>query len=231
MKKYLLLAIPLLFVGTSFRNIDTSAIQAGETEKIEDAITVLKEINSIAEKRIPPALMKQAEGIIIVPNVIKAGFILGGNHGKGIAMVRQDNGEWSLPSFITISGGSVGFQAGVKSTDVILVFKRKTTLYEMEKNDFTLGADASIAAGPVGRTASASTDVKFEAEILSYSRSRGIFAGVSFEGSVLQVNKKANDSFYFQPDVTTYDIYNNNVEYSDKESIEKLKSALDGVSA
>lgn len=231
MKLFLILSLPLLFISTSFRSAPASLMADSESEKIENAITVLQEINSIAEKRIPPALLNQAEGIVIVPNVIKAGFVVGGNHGKGIAMVKQENGEWSLPSFLTISGGSVGFQAGVKSTDVILIFKRKSTLYEMQKSDFTLGADASVAAGPVGRTASASTNVKFEAEILSYSRSRGIFAGVSLEGSVLKVNEKSNDTFYFKQGVTPDDIFNNNVEVSDAEVIEKLRSTLDQVSA
>ena len=225
-----MLIIAILVLNTGFIVNPEAMMKDDESEKIEDAITVLKEINEISEKSIPPSLLKQAEGIVIIPNVIKAGFVIAGNHGKGIAMVREADSTWSLPAFVNISGGSVGFQAGVKATDVILIFKRKQTLYEMQKSDFTLGADASVAAGPVGRTASASTNYKFEAEILSYSRSRGVFAGVSFEGSVLDVNNKANETFYFKPDISVDDIYNKNVEEYPTEVIEKLMSTLDGIS-
>lgn len=229
MKIMSMLIIATLALHTGFILNPEAVLKDDETKKIEDAITVLKEINEIAEQRIPPALMKQAEGIVIIPNVIKAGFVIAGNHGKGIAMVKEEDGTWSLPAFVNISGGSVGFQAGVKATDVILIFKRKQTLYELQNSDFTLGADASVAAGPVGRTASASTNIKFEAEILSYSRSRGVFAGVSFEGSVLNVNNKSNETFYWKPEVSVDDIYHKNVEEYPAGIIEKLRSALDGV--
>lgn len=218
-----------LVLNTGFVMNPEAMLKNDEAKKIEDAITVLKEINEISEQRIPPALMKQAEGIVIIPGVIKAGFVVAGNHGKGIALVKQEDGTWSLPAFVNISGGSVGFQAGVKATDVILIFKRKQSLYEMQKSDFTLGADASVAAGPVGRTASASTNIKFEAEILSYSRSRGVFAGVSFEGSVLDINEKSNASFYWKPDVTVDEIYHDEVGEYSTEVVEKLKATLDGI--
>lgn len=229
MKIISMLIIATLVLHTGFIMNPEALMKDDEAAKIEDAITVLKEINEISEHRIPPALLKQAEGIVIIPNVIKAGFVIAGNHGKGIAMVREEDGTWSLPAFVNISGGSVGFQAGVKATDVILIFKRKQTLYELQNSDFTLGADASIAAGPVGRTASASTNITFEAEILSYSRSRGVFAGVSFEGSVLDVNNKSNETFYWKSGITVDDIYHNNVEEYPAEVIEKLMSTLDGV--
>jgi lipid-binding SYLF domain-containing protein len=229
MKIISILMIATLALNTGFTVNPEAMLKDDESRKIEDAITVLQEINEIAEQRIPPALLKQAEGIVIIPSVIKAGFVVAGNRGKGIAMVREEDGTWSLPAFVNITGGSVGFQAGVKATDVILMFKRKQTLYEMQNRDFTLGADASIAAGPVGRTASASTNIKFEAEILSYSRSRGVFAGVSFEGSVLDVNDKANETFYWKQGVTVDDIYHKNVEEYPAEVVEKLMSTLDGV--
>jgi SH3 domain-containing YSC84-like protein 1 len=229
MKLISILILSTLMLNTGFTVNPEAIMKDDESKKIEDAINVLEEINEISEQRIPPALLKQAEGIVIIPSVIKAGFVVAGNHGKGIAMVREEDGTWSLPAFVNITGGSVGFQVGVKATDVILIFKRKQSLYELQNSDFTLGADASIAAGPVGRTASASTNIKFEAEILSYSRSRGVFAGVSFEGSVLDVNNKSNETFYWKTDVSVDDIYNNNVEEYPTEVIEKLRSTLDGV--
>ncbi len=230
MKIIPLFIIAILLINTGFVTPPPTRLQDDETEKIEDAITVLKEINEISEQQIPPSLLKQAEGIVIIPNVIKAGFVVAGNHGKGISMVREDDGSWSLPAFVNISGGSVGFQVGVKATDVILIFKRKKSLFELQNSDFTLGADASVAAGPVGRTASASTNIKFEAEILSYSRSRGVFAGVSFEGSVLDVYEKANKNFYQNEEVTVEDIYSYKVENYPAEVVEKLMSTLDGIS-
>lgn len=229
MKSISIFILSIFVLSTGFTVNPEAIMKDDEAKKIEDAINVLEEINEISEERIPPALLKQAEGIVIIPSVIKAGFVVAGNHGKGIAMVREEDGTWSLPAFVNITGGSVGFQVGVKATDVILIFKRKQSLYELQNSDFTLGADASIAAGPVGRTASASTNIKFEAEILSYSRSRGVFAGVSFEGSVLDVNNKSNETFYWKSGVSVDDIYHNNVEEYPAEVIEKLRSTLDGI--
>jgi lipid-binding SYLF domain-containing protein len=164
--------------------------------KIDDAVEVLDQTLSIPERGIPPALLGNAEGIAIIPGVIKAGFILGGRYGKGILVVRQKDGSWSNPVFITVAGGSIGWQIGVESIDIILVFKSSRSVEGIMKGKFTLGADASVAAGPVGRQASASTDILLKSEIYSYSRSRGLFAGLALDGAGIQINHDANEAFY-----------------------------------
>jgi lipid-binding SYLF domain-containing protein len=143
-------------------------------------------------------LLADAEAIAVIPNVIKAGLVVGGRHGKGLLAVRQRDGVWSNPSYVSLSGGSVGFQAGVQATDVVLVFRTRRGVDNVVNGKFTLGADAAVAAGPVGRTASAATDAQLRAEIYSYSRSRGLFAGVALDGAVLSIDHDANELTYGQ---------------------------------
>ncbi|PLX98834.1 MAG: hypothetical protein C0623_11190 [Desulfuromonas sp.] len=150
----------------------------------------------IPEKGIPPTLLANAEAIAIIPNVIKAGVVIAGRFGRGVLLVRNESGEWGHPIFITIGGGSLGFQIGAQATDVILVFKNRRGTDKIFRGKMTLGADAAAAAGPVGRRAEASTDETFRAGILSYSRSRGLFAGVSLIGSVLSIDDDWNRGFY-----------------------------------
>ena len=164
--------------------------------KIDDSVEVLEQTVSIPESGIPPVLLQNASGIAIIPGVIKAGFILGGRYGRGILVVRENDGSWSNPVFISITGGSIGWQIGVESIDIILVFKSSRSIEGIMKGKFTLGADASVAAGPVGRQASASTDILLKSEIYSYSRSRGLFAGLALDGAGIQVNHDANEDFY-----------------------------------
>lgn len=177
--------------------------------KVNDAIDVLDEIMAIPEKGIPPSLLNNAEGIAIIPGVIKAGFIVGGRHGKGILVVHNKNGEWSNPTFVSFTGGSIGWQIGAQSADIILVFRTKRSVDNLMKGKFTLGVDASIAVGPVGRQVEAGTDIELKAEIVSYSRSRGLFAGFSVEGASLQIDDEANWAFYNRGGVSTRDIFEN----------------------
>lgn len=128
--------------------------------------------------------------------MINAGFVVGGKRGRGVAMARNENGDWSEPVFVTITGGSVGFQIGLQAVDLVLVFKSRESIEEAAQGTFTLGADASATAGPVGRSASASTDYKFDAEVYSYSRSKGLFAGISLQGSSINPDKRSNKAFY-----------------------------------
>jgi len=189
------LSIMVAVVAVIF--FSSARIGAGdESSKINDAIEVFEQVMSIPEKGIPPALLNNAHGIAIIPGVIKAGFIIGGRHGTGVVVVRNREGGWSNPSFISITGGSVGWQIGAQSTDIILVFKSRKGIDNMMKGKFTLGADAAVAAGPVGRQAEAATDIQLKAEIYSYSRSRGLFAGISIEGASLQIDDDANAAFY-----------------------------------
>jgi len=167
-----------------------------ETQRAENAVRVLKEVMMAPDKRIPADLISSAYAIAVIPDVIKAGFVIGGRHGLGIVSVKTSDGTWSNPSFISMTGGSIGFQAGVSSTDVILVFRSERGVDSIIHGKFTLGADASVAAGPVGRTAQASTDAQLKAEIYSYSRSRGLFAGAALDGSVIAIDNDANQSVY-----------------------------------
>ncbi len=179
--------------------VATSALaRAGEEEvkRAENAVRVLGEIMQAPDKAVPRDLLQSAHAIAVIPDVIKAGFVIGGRRGEGLISVKSPDGTWSNPSFVNLTGGSVGFQAGVSSTDVVLVFRTQRGVDSIVHGKFTLGADASAAAGPVGRTAQASTDAQLKAEIYSYSRARGLFAGVALDGSVLSIDNKGNQAVY-----------------------------------
>ncbi len=171
--------------------------QASELDiRVDTATQLLQDLKSMPENAIPPALLSRAYAVAVIPSVIKAGFVLGGTYGKGIIVARRADGQWSNPAFVRLTQGSIGFQAGVESTDLILVFKSQRALDGLSNGKITLGGDASIAAGPVGRQATASTDLQMQSEIYSYARSRGFFAGVSLQGGVLGMDHKANGAFY-----------------------------------
>jgi lipid-binding SYLF domain-containing protein len=191
-----LLTIVGFLCGTAGLTCPTQA-QTTEEQTMQAAASVLDEIMAIPAKGIPSALLAEAEGVAIIPNVIKGGFIVGARYGNGVLVVKE-NGFWRAPVFITLTGGNVGWQAGVQATDIVLVFKTQKSIQGILSGTFTLGVDAAAAAGPVGRQASAATDAGLKSEIYSYSRSRGIFAGVSFDGSALTVNQFANAAYYQQ---------------------------------
>lgn len=174
----------------------TAMASEAELKRAENAVRVLKEIMQAPDKAVPRDLLQSAHAIVVVPDVIKAGFVIGGRRGEGLMSVKTRDGTWSNPSFVNLTGGSVGFQAGVSSTDVILVFRTQRGVDSIVHGKFTLGADASAAAGPVGRTAQASTDAQLKAEIYSYSRTRGLFAGVALDGSVLSIDNDGNQGIY-----------------------------------
>jgi len=167
-----------------------------EDERAANAVKVLDEIMRMPEQAIPGKLLEQAHAVAVIPNVVKAGLVVGGRHGKGLISVRRSDGTWSHPSYIRLTGASVGFQAGVQSTDVVLVFRTPRGVDSIVHGKFTLGADAAVAAGPVGRTAELSTDGQLKAEIYSYSRARGLFAGVALDGAVLGIDHDANEAVY-----------------------------------
>lgn len=198
-KKSSILFIPIfslmLALGLVYGTQETEASNQAEIERVEEAIEAIKEIMEIPEEGIPEALLGRAYGVAILPGVIKAAYGIGGQYGKGILMVQEKN-EWSNPSFISITGGSIGWQIGVQKADIILVFKSRKSIDNITEGKFTLGVDASIAAGPVGRKAEASTDIELEAEIYSYSQSKGLFAGISIKGASIQIDYEANASFY-----------------------------------
>ncbi len=188
-------ALALLMVGLCLPATRAEA-QQREDATVASASGVLNEVMAIPGKKIPEWLLKDAQGLVIIPNMVKGGFVVGIRFGRGVVMVRDAQGTWQLPQFVTMTGGSVGFQAGVQATDVVLVFKTQQSVQGLLRGKFTIGADAAAAAGPVGRQAAAATDGLLKAEIYSYSRSRGLFAGVSLDGSVLEVDPMSNAAFY-----------------------------------
>ena len=188
----------LLALAFVFLSATTLTAHAGEEENklADNSVRVLKEIMMAPDKSIPKDLLQNAHAIAVIPDVIKAGFVVGGRHGDGLISVKTRDGTWSNPSFVSLTGGSVGFQAGVSSTDVVLVFRTQRGVDSIVNGKFTLGADASAAAGPVGRSATASTDAQLKAEIYSCSRSRGLFAGAALDGSAITIDNDANQAVY-----------------------------------
>ncbi len=189
----LLLSLPLVIAGIC---VSPCQGQLREDAAVRASAGVLDEIMAVQLKAIPRSLLADAEAIAVVPNVVKGSFVVGVRHGKGVVCVRDESGGWRPPQFVTLTGGSVGFQVGVQATDVILVFKTRKSVEGLLSGKFTIGADAAAAAGPVGRNAAAATDAALQAEIYSYSRSRGLFAGVALDGSVLEIDKSANTLYY-----------------------------------
>jgi lipid-binding SYLF domain-containing protein len=184
-----------LFLFLAFPSASTMAATE-ETKRVESATEVLSKVMEIPESAIPPVLLADAHGIAVIPGVIKVGLVVGGQYGRGVLVVRGKGGAWSNPVFITLMSGSIGWQIGAESTDFVLVFKSPRSIEGIMKGKYTLGADAAVAAGPVGRLAKAATDIELKAEIYSYSRSRGLFAGISLEGSSLQIDDKSTAAYY-----------------------------------
>ena len=178
-----------LFATTAFAG-------SKEDERARNAVRVLTDFQAIPESAIPDKLLDEARAIVIVPDTIKAGLVVGGRRGHGVLSVKNPDGTWSNPSFITLTGGSVGFQVGVQSADIVLVFRSDRGLESIVNGKFTLGADAGVAAGPMGRNASTATDGELKAEIWSWSRARGLFAGVALDGAVLSIDDAANEAVY-----------------------------------
>ncbi|PYF74411.1 lipid-binding SYLF domain-containing protein [Pedobacter nutrimenti] len=214
----------LLFFAALFMAFSVSA-QSSEEKKIGDATVVLSDFAKMKES-IPAELLEVTQGIIIVPKLINAGFVVGGKRGKGVAMVKKADGSWSNPVFVTMTGGSIGFQIGVQAVDLVLVFKHSNSLTDIKKSSFTLGGDLSVAAGPVGRNSTASTDYKLDAEVYSYSRSKGLFAGISLNGAALAIDEKANKELYGKT-MTANEIFN--APNSSSAVIKELKSTLSGM--
>jgi lipid-binding SYLF domain-containing protein len=170
--------------------------QSWQEQAVAQSKQLLDETMARALSRIPQAMLTDAHGVALIPNVVKGGFIVGARFGRGVLMIREPNGSWHAPVFITLTGGNVGWQAGVQSSDIILVFKSPRSIQGVLNGKVTLGADMAAAAGPVGRQGGVATDGQLRAEIYTYSRSRGLFAGVAIDGSVLQVDRIATGNYY-----------------------------------
>lgn len=208
-------ALSALFVGLALTLTTHVYAQARQQGKLLVATQVLEEIRASRDSAIPDRLLDRAYGIVVVPNVTKLAFIGGGKWGKGVMVVRDKDGRFTSPIFVNLAGASVGWQWGGSSTDIVLVFTTRAGIEGITGGKLTLGADAAVAAGPVGRAASAATDQNFAAEVYSYSRSRGLFAGVALDGTSISVDRKANAQFYKKPGVVASEIINGTVSSDD----------------
>jgi lipid-binding SYLF domain-containing protein len=195
----------------------TASAAPRDRATVDDAIDVLDDMIAAREFKLPPALLRDAHAVIIAPDVVKGGFLAAARHGHGVLLIRNKDG-WTNPIFITITGGSFGFQVGLQATDVFLVIRNPKSLDRILRGNgkLTLGADAAVAAGPIGKQLSAATDAQMRAEILSYSHSRGIFAGVALDGDTLRIDWPANDRFYAKRGLTVADIVGSKVTAPEK---------------
>jgi lipid-binding SYLF domain-containing protein len=192
MLKHLMIFSALVLAATQ---VAAASDREDDVVRTQRAAQVFKEVMDTPDRGIPHDLLDKAKCVAIIPGDKKFAFIFGGSYGRGVATCRTANG-WSAPMFIAIEGGSVGYQIGGSSTDIIMLFMNDHALGSLLGDKFKLGADASVAAGPVGRNATAGTDLRLNAEILSYSRSKGIFAGVSLDGAVVQADKSGDRALY-----------------------------------
>jgi len=196
------LVLSVAFIGAcalvaSAQSQPQSQPQSDEAERITKAGVVLDEIMAARDSSIPTSILSTAEAIVVFPSTLKGAFIVGAQRGRGIISVRdRAKGGWSNPAFLTITGGSVGLQIGGQELDIVLVVRNRRGIENLLKNQFEVGGEASAAAGPVGRDTSASTDIQMRAEMLSYSRSRGLFAGVSLRGASIRQDQDANQKFW-----------------------------------
>jgi lipid-binding SYLF domain-containing protein len=194
MKKFLFLAL-IVAVSSLPLAADEPARESKAADRAQAAADVLNEIQAAPDKGIPQEVLGSAECVAVVPSMLKGGFIVGAQHGRGLASCRTPKG-WSAPAFFVVTGGSVGFQIGGQAADLVLLIMNKDGMKHLLSSEFALGADASVAAGPVGRHAEGDTDWKLRAEVLTYSRARGLFAGVSLNGAVVKQDKDSTREFY-----------------------------------
>jgi lipid-binding SYLF domain-containing protein len=191
-----------LFVLTLFLSLSALVFGAEEpakeskaTDRVEAAAQVLNEIQSAPDSGVPEEILGRSECVAVVPSMLKGGFMVGGKYGRGVASCRTPKG-WSTPAFFMVTGGSFGFQIGGQAVDLVMLIMNNEGMQHLLSSKFALGADASVAAGPVGRHAEGNTDWKMRAQVLTYSRARGIFAGVSLNGAVVKQDKNSTREFY-----------------------------------
>jgi lipid-binding SYLF domain-containing protein len=200
---FLGIVLGICLLGTAMA--DTSR----QDERLAKATQVLNEMQSSRDQNVPAWMLERAYGVVIVPDVIKVGLGLGGRRGNGVLVIRHPNGQWSNPVFVSLTGGSFGLQMGVQSADVMLVFTSRESIEGIVGGKVTLGADASVAAGPVGRQTAAGTDIGFTAQVYSYSRTKGLFAGIALDGSAVTIDKRSNAAYYNRQDVLASEIIAN----------------------
>ncbi len=189
----LTLGLIVLFAGS------LKAKPADEIQRVQDSMAVLHDLTGTPDHSIPRHLLDRSEAIVVIPSLVKGGFVIGAKHGRGVMSSRVGAKGFSAPAFVTMSGGSIGWQIGVESVDLVLLVMNRQGVSDLLDDKFTVGGNASVAAGPVGRGADAATDAKLSSQILAYSRAAGLFAGASFEGAALRGDKDAIESFYGHP--------------------------------
>jgi len=199
--------------------------QSAAVERVEKVADVIMALMDNPDAEIPESLLRKAAAIAVFPGVIKAAYGIGGQYGEGIVMVRQGGVRWSDPFFVTLVGGSVGWQIGVQKADIVLVFMGRSSIRDISEGKITLGADVSVTAGPVGRRAGVSTDLELEEEIYSYSQSKGLFAGVSLSGASIRIDRDANSAFYGESGITVDEILESD-RSDETEAVRKLKAIL-----
>jgi lipid-binding SYLF domain-containing protein len=194
LRTFFFIALALTAIATLSRTV---AAESDEADRVKESATVLGEIMGAPDQAIPTSVLEKAVGIAVFPGTVRGGFIVGAERGRGILSARDaTTNAWSAPAFLTITGGSLGLQIGLRATDLILVIQNRRGLENLVRNEFKVGAGAAVTGGPVGRDAQAATDIQLRAEILSYSRSRGLFAGATIEGSTIKEDQDANARFY-----------------------------------
>jgi lipid-binding SYLF domain-containing protein len=215
-----------LLAGVALATATGSAYaQAREEARLLTASQILEELRASRDQGIPDWLLQRAYGIAVIPDTTKIAWFLGARRGHGVLIVRDRDGRFTSPMFVTMTGGSFGFQWGVQSTDVVLVFTTPKGIEGINGGKVTLGADASVAAGPVGRQATAATDAGLKAEVYSYSRSRGAFVGIALDGSAITIDDRADAAFYHKPGVVAADIMAGRVTSND-EAVRRFLAAV-----
>ncbi|HXM21902.1 MAG TPA: lipid-binding SYLF domain-containing protein [Terriglobales bacterium] len=196
MKRLLLLWVVVGLAATAFAADDKASEKASKAQdRVQAAADVLNEIQGAPDQGIPAEVLGSAECVAVVPSMLKGGFVVGAHYGRGVASCRTPKG-WSAPAFFSVKGGSFGLQIGGQAVDLVMLIMNDDGMHKLLSSQFKLGADASVAAGPVGRHAAADTDWKMRAQILSYSRARGIFAGLELSGAVISQDKDSTREFY-----------------------------------
>jgi len=194
---FLPLSCTAALVALTMLTASPAGAQTNEEKRVTDSAAVLETLVRAPDNGIPEHILERAEAIVVIPSLVKGGFIIGAQHGRGVMSVRnRETNTWSAPGFVALTGGSVGWQIGLQAVDLVLLVMNKEGVKDLLDNEFKIGANASVAAGPVGRQGEASTDASLSAQILAYSRAKGLFAGLSLEGASLRVDRDANKDFY-----------------------------------
>ena len=193
--KKLVVVILVLWLGSFALGADDQPKPSKAADRVQSAADVLNEIQSAPDSGIPEDILSRSQCVAVVPSMLKGGFVVGGKYGRGLASCRTTKG-WSSPAFFTVAGGSFGFQIGGQAVDLVMLIMNNDGMQHLLSSQFALGADASVAAGPVGRHAEGNTDWKMRAQVLTYSRARGVFAGVSLNGAVIKQDKNTTREFY-----------------------------------